>query len=266
MGCENITDVGLTALADGCEGLRKITLAGCENTTDKGKALIVDHIRSVRNNPTESDTGSDMESSSSDHSDDDAVVVPPPTSSSSDPQSPSSSGPSSGGTRRRKKRTTRKKQSPKPRKPRGDAELISASRPGQAEFQNRVLELFNGRCVLTDLSYDCAGGAVQAAHVIPYSECADGDPIKMDPLQNGLLLRADLHFLWDADDLTISPDPESSPDSDAQPDEKRLKVKLEWSSEELADSYAIPDVVEITGSRDWKVEDFVDLLNRRNNL
>ena len=46
LGCKNITDAGLGALAGGCGGLRRIILWG-NNITDAGEQLIKAHIQSV---------------------------------------------------------------------------------------------------------------------------------------------------------------------------------------------------------------------------
>jgi hypothetical protein len=54
------------------------------------------------------------------------------------------------------------------------------------------------KCIITDTSYKVC----QACHIIPFSECDDKD--KYD-INNGLLLRADLHILFDRGDLKINP-------------------------------------------------------------
>lgn len=64
------------------------------------------------------------------------------------------------------------------------------ARAGQPEFRRRLIEAYGGCCAVTG----CAiGEAVEAAHIIPDSLVGDRG---MDP-RNGLLLRADLHRLFD---------------------------------------------------------------------
>ncbi|TAY90730.1 HNH endonuclease [Rhizobium leguminosarum] len=60
------------------------------------------------------------------------------------------------------------------------------------------MQIYNGRCVVTG----CAVGEVlQAAHIIPFSEAVQ---FRDDP-KNGLLLRADIHVLFDKLLLSIHP-------------------------------------------------------------
>ena len=80
-----------------------------------------------------------------------------------------------------------------------------AVRQGQAKFREGLLEAYDGRCAVTR----CAAQAVlQAAHITPYRGT------NTNSVQNGLLLRADLHNLFDlgliqidADSLEIVVDP-----------------------------------------------------------
>lgn len=72
-------------------------------------------------------------------------------------------------------------------------------RPRQAAFRAKLIDMYGGRCVL---SGSRTPEVLEAAHVVPFSEnvsCRD------DAL-NGLLLRADLHKLFDAYLLTIEPE------------------------------------------------------------
>jgi hypothetical protein len=61
-------------------------------------------------------------------------------------------------------------------------------RRGQAGFRNLLLNAYGGRCAIT--SYD-ASDALDAAHIVPYRGPATNHP------SNGLLLRADIHSLFD---------------------------------------------------------------------
>lgn len=72
------------------------------------------------------------------------------------------------------------------------------ARPAQAQFRSSLLEEYNGRCVLTGCS---VLEALEAAHVLPHN----GDPLR-DRVDNGLLLRRDLHSMFDAMLWSIDPD------------------------------------------------------------
>jgi hypothetical protein len=69
-------------------------------------------------------------------------------------------------------------------------------RSGQPEFRKNVLAAYNGRCAVTGTSVE---RLVEAAHVRPYSE--DGE----SRVSNGILLRSDIHALFDASLLGIEP-------------------------------------------------------------
>jgi HNH endonuclease len=71
------------------------------------------------------------------------------------------------------------------------------ARPNQARFRNELLEHFDSKCAVTGHSNPVV---LDAAHITAVND--DGD----DRLENGLLLRADLHRLFDAGLLTISAD------------------------------------------------------------
>src|SRR2546423_8224434 len=61
-------------------------------------------------------------------------------------------------------------------------------RQGQPEFRRELLEAYNGQCAIS--GYNVVE-ALEAAHILPY-----GGP-QTNHLSNGLLLRADLHTLFD---------------------------------------------------------------------
>ncbi|WP_202976813.1 HNH endonuclease [Candidatus Oscillochloris fontis] len=61
-------------------------------------------------------------------------------------------------------------------------------RRGQPEFRRKLLEVYKGRCAITGTDF---AQALEAAHIIPYR----GD--YTNHISNGLLLRADLHALFD---------------------------------------------------------------------
>jgi predicted RNA-binding protein with PUA-like domain len=68
---------------------------------------------------------------------------------------------------------------------------ISASiceRRGQPVFRKKLLTIFGGRCIITDCDVE---DALEAAHIIPYKGDHTNHPA------NGVLLRADIHTLFD---------------------------------------------------------------------
>jgi hypothetical protein len=71
-------------------------------------------------------------------------------------------------------------------------------RSGQTQFRDAILAAYAGRCVVTGCNVQ---QALEAAHIVPY--CG----IQSDHVTNGLLLRLDLHRLFDA--YLISFDPSS---------------------------------------------------------
>jgi putative restriction endonuclease len=71
------------------------------------------------------------------------------------------------------------------------------ARQGQQEFRQNLLEAYGGQCAISG----CRVAAVlEAAHIIPYSGS------HTNHVQNGMLLRADLHTLFDLGLLSVDPD------------------------------------------------------------
>ncbi|MBQ1011061.1 HNH endonuclease [Micromonospora sp. M51] len=62
------------------------------------------------------------------------------------------------------------------------------ARQGQADFRRRLMEAYGNRCAITGCDIEAA---LQAAHIDPY------DGPATNQVNNGLLLRADLHNLLD---------------------------------------------------------------------
>ncbi|MEW2376124.1 HNH endonuclease [Micromonospora sp. NPDC047812] len=62
------------------------------------------------------------------------------------------------------------------------------ARQGQADFRRRLVEAYGGRCAITGCDTEAA---LQAAHISPY------DGPATNRVTNGLLLRADVHNLFD---------------------------------------------------------------------
>jgi len=67
-------------------------------------------------------------------------------------------------------------------------QAVIAQRQGQVGFRRTLLRAYEGRCAVT--GYD-ASEALEAAHIVPYR-----GPVTNHP-SNGILLRADLHSLFD---------------------------------------------------------------------
>ncbi len=72
-----------------------------------------------------------------------------------------------------------------------------ARRRGQPEFRRKLLAVYQGRCAIT--GYD-AEQALEAAHIHPYRGR------HTNHVQNGILLRADIHTLFDLGLVGIEPD------------------------------------------------------------
>jgi HNH endonuclease len=69
-------------------------------------------------------------------------------------------------------------------------------RRGQPEFRRKLLDTY-GCCVITGCTSE---DALEAAHISPYSHTQNNDPV------NGLLLRADIHTLFDRHLIGIDPE------------------------------------------------------------
>lgn len=67
-------------------------------------------------------------------------------------------------------------------------EQMVAVRQGQSDFRDALLSAYQGRCAITDCSVE---EVLQAAHILPYRNQG------MNHVTNGLLLRADIHTLFD---------------------------------------------------------------------
>ncbi|KAB7741007.1 hypothetical protein GA707_18125 [Nostocoides sp. F2B08] len=70
-------------------------------------------------------------------------------------------------------------------------------RRGASRFRDQLIRAYSGECAVTGTSIP---GLLEAAHISPYK----GD--HTDTVSNGLLLRADIHTLFDLHLLTVLPD------------------------------------------------------------
>ena len=78
----------------------------------------------------------------------------------------------------------------------GQPQLILPRR-GQGEFRLLVTDIYGRRCAVTQ---ERTLPALEAAHIRPFSDGGEHKP------QNGLLLRRDIHRLFDTGYVTITPD------------------------------------------------------------
>lgn len=76
-------------------------------------------------------------------------------------------------------------------------QVLRVIREGQAEFRKRLVAHYGAVCMVTGTAQ---AGVIDAAHIVPYNGAAT------NLLSNGLLLRKDIHALFDAGLLTIGPD------------------------------------------------------------
>ena len=77
-----------------------------------------------------------------------------------------------------------------------DRRLVeAAAREGQDRFRSAVLEAYEGRCAVTGFD---AVETLQAAHIYPYRGPAT------NKVSNGILLRADIHVLFDRGAVAVS--------------------------------------------------------------
>lgn len=104
-------------------------------------------------------------------------------------------------------------------------------RRGQAAFRNKLIAAYQGICAISGCN---VLSVLEAAHITPYLGPATNDP------SNGLLLRADLHILWDVGLIAINPDTRSvwiSPDlAGSIYDSLQGEVLQPWPSRDIQPS------------------------------
>jgi putative restriction endonuclease len=88
-------------------------------------------------------------------------------------------------------------QAPVVEEPRYGAEYLARARIGQGAFRVLVTEAYDRRCAITG---ERTLPVLEAAHIKPYAESGPHQ------VSNGLLLRADLHLLFDDGYLTLTDD------------------------------------------------------------
>lgn len=80
---------------------------------------------------------------------------------------------------------------------RRQVEAVRAERLGQGTFRLRLLRAYDGQCAVTG---EHAVPVLEAAHIQPYLGPASNHP------QNGIILRSDLHRLYDTGYVTVTPE------------------------------------------------------------
>lgn len=76
-------------------------------------------------------------------------------------------------------------------------QVLRVIREGQAEFRKRLVAQYGAVCMVTGTAQ---ASVIDAAHIVPYNGTST------NALSNGLLLRKDIHALFDAGLLNIGPD------------------------------------------------------------
>ncbi len=116
-----------------------------------------------------------------------------------------------------------------------------SQRRGQPGFRYTLLSAYEGKCSFTETT---VADALEAAHIIPYRETQTNSPA------NGLLLRADIHTLFDLGRLAVKTEnmsvvlsPQLRGSSYAQLDGRRLSLPREKQLR--------PDVDALDQHRSW---------------
>lgn len=76
---------------------------------------------------------------------------------------------------------------------------LTTTRPEQANFRMRLIAAYEAKCCVSRTNFEVV---LQAAHIVPHK---DGGP-GVNAMENGLLLRSDIHLLFDALHISIEPE------------------------------------------------------------
>lgn len=76
----------------------------------------------------------------------------------------------------------------------------SEERKGQRRYKEKLIKRYGEKCMLTSKSY-----ALQACHIKPYSLCKKESKKEIYDVNNGLVLKADIHILFDIGQISINP-------------------------------------------------------------
>jgi putative restriction endonuclease len=86
---------------------------------------------------------------------------------------------------------------PRDRDTRKKRKMSVVVRPGQEKFKNELISIYGSACMITGCPVMLT---LHASHICAYRGTEDDNP------RNGLLLKADIHILFDADLIGINPD------------------------------------------------------------
>jgi hypothetical protein len=108
-------------------------------------------------------------------------------------------------------------------------------RQGQPKFRADLIRAYSGRCAVTGTD---AVQALEAAHIIPYAEGG------INKINNGLILRSDIHSLFDRGLVGVEPDDYSVIMSDvlintSYSDYERLRIRLPKEKKDRPDPDAL---------------------------
>lgn len=117
-----------------------------------------------------------------------------------------------------------------------------AVREGQGSFRVRILDAYGRRCAVTG---ERSLPVLDAAHIQPYR-----GPVS-NHVQNGLALRTDLHRLYDAGYVTVTPDRRFLVSPRLREDFKNGKVYYELDGKELRALPADPGKLPSPAALDW---------------
>ena len=79
-----------------------------------------------------------------------------------------------------------------------DLTLEEREKRKDAEFKKRVNERYNNECIISGTDMPC-----QVCHIKPFKDCSERE--KYD-VNNGIILRDDIHTLFDKKEIQINPD------------------------------------------------------------
>lgn len=96
-----------------------------------------------------------------------------------------------------------------------------SSRPAQVEFSLKLRELYNNECAVTGCT---TPQSLEAAHIQTYEKSKSGKKDN-NSLDNGILLRADIHALFDAGLIALSADGTKIETSSLLTDEGYIDLK-----------------------------------------
>ena len=122
---------------------------------------------------------------------------------------------------------------------------LRKSRPGQAGFRIGLTEAYQRRCAITG---ENILPVLEAAHIQPVSQQGTND------LTNGLLLRSDMHTLYDEGLLGVTPDYTIKVSEQIREAYVNGKVYYSWDGKRLT---TLPEDAELLPDRerlDWHMQ------------